>query len=175
MSFFLREFRERGNGFVIVEPDESIFNGSYCRLKIKLNGHTESNLGEDGWQVAEFSWQVELVTGKSGFISVLLGPNIVKHLKQNHNYIFEFENNGNSFVEIISWRGIRPIGRSTEEILPIQETPLVFEPVIVPPVVNVLSQSKTLSSNPPTVIKCSSCDGEAVSSMERCPWCNYVF
>jgi hypothetical protein len=172
VSFFLREFKERGNGYVIVEPEEAIFFGSSCSLKIKLNGHTESNLGEDGWQVAEFSWNVEIVTGQSGINSVVLGPNIVWHLRQNHNYIFEFDTDGRSFVEIIPWRGIRPIARPSDETFPTPVTPMVFDSVIVSPaVIDTPSVNRNLT-NSPSVINCTACGGEMVSSMERCPWCN---
>jgi hypothetical protein len=172
VSFTLQEYKERGIGYVLVKPGERIFSGSSCGLKIKLRGHSEGNLGEDGWQVAEFIWNVEIVAGQSGVNSVVLGPHIVKHLKQNHNYIFEFENEGVSFVEIIPWRGIRPIARASDEIPEASVTPLVIEPAIVAPAVSDLPSLNRKPIKSPSVLKCAACGEEIVSSMERCPWCN---
>lgn len=95
-----------GSGYVFMSLPGFAPGNSLCIAKIIRPGASAPCLGPNGWQIAEYGWELKIIVDEN-IAGVLLTPEVVSHIYPSANYIVRVKMDGNSTIEcIVHWRGV---------------------------------------------------------------------
>jgi len=112
----IKSYYEAGPGYVLLFLANNLNMNRDYNTKIKRPGFASPNLGPEGWQVADYNWDLKYrAFDEKG--ALILTPSIVSSMELGSNYVFIIELDSNSTNEfVVSWRGVA--GFRKEDIPP---------------------------------------------------------
>ncbi len=104
-------------------------------ISIQRRGHSESHLGNNGWQVSEHTFQLQARIDNEQ-LKIEVGPAVVAYMDDKSNYEFLIgETEADKSLHIVRWSGvpgyIRPKGN--ESLIDLQPRPITPTPPPVTP------------------------------------------
>lgn len=101
-----------GKGWVRVELTSNALMPGMALGLLERPGYRERFLGENGWQVASYLFELELISLQvDGGFSFLLSPETVLHMHSGSNYQFTISKHDGTTQQgacAMSWKGIPP-------------------------------------------------------------------